>query len=562
VAVRPQGRVELSLTLLRRARTTGMGRRLLWPVAAALGALGWSALAADVTLPIPRPGPVDPLRLEEFNLVTNAEAVVPPQCYTRFSGRFNPCYTCHQTYSDWERPNFMHDGHLQAAYNFSDTALINHWTNLFVDRRAQIAATGDDEILDWITRENYSDLRPRLEQAGWQGWLPDLENLQLAGGAFDEHGFAKDGSGWVAFNYKPLPSTFWPTNGSTDDVMLRLPARFRQGAAGAPSREVYMANLAALEMAIKDLGEVSVPPLDEAAVGADLDGDGALGTAIVMRRPEHYFGAAADEPLARMLYPAGIQFLHSVRYVGVDGDRITVPPRMKELRYMEKIRFYDPAQLRTLYDNEHQEKIDGKLPRFVNQGDRGLDGGMGWLVQGFIEDRDGALRPQTYEETAFCMGCHSTIGSTIDQTFAFPRKVAGAAGWGYIDLAGMPDAPNRGETAGEILTYLERVGGGSEFRENAEMQARWFKADGTVDAAKVAAADVYTLLAPSRERALALNKAYKLIVDEQSFIFGRDAVLKPAFNVFEVIDDATAPTLPKDRRHRWDIRLDWPKVGS
>jgi hypothetical protein len=94
------------------------------------------------------------------------------------------------------------------------------------------------------------------------------------------------------------------------------------------------------------------------------------------------------------------------------------------------------------------------------------------------------------------------------------------------------------------------------------MQARWFRADGTVDAAKVAEADVYTLLAPSRERALALDKAYKLIVDEQSFIFGRDAVLAPVTNVFEVIDDATAATLPKDRRFNWDIRLDWPKVGS
>jgi hypothetical protein len=536
--------------------------RLIWPAAVALGAIGCSALAADITLPIPRPGPVDPILLEELDLVTNAEAVIPPQCYTRFFGRFNPCYTCHQTYSDWGRPNYMHDGHLQAAYNFSDTALTNHWSNLFVDRREQIAAIEDDEILSWINRENYTGLRPRLEQAGWQGWLPDLENLHLAAEAFDEHGFARDGSGWVAFNYKPLPSTFWPTNGSTDDVMLRLPERFRQTGAGAPSRDVYMANLASLEMAIKDLDEVSVQPIDEAAVGFDLDGDGELGTATVVRRPERYFGGAADIPIEHMLYPEGIQFLHSVRYVGVDGDEIVVPPRMKELRYMRKIRAFDPAQLRTLYDNEHQEKIDELLPRFVNQGDRGLDGAMGWLIQGFVEDETGELRPQTYEETAFCMGCHGTIGATIDQTFAFPRKVAGASGWGYIDLEGMVDAPNYGETEGEILTYLERVGGGSEFRENQEMQARWFNPDGSVDAAKVAAADVYTLLAPSPERALALNKAYKLIVDEQSFIFGRDAVLAPVTNVFEVIDDATAPTLPKDRRFKWDIRLDWPKVGS
>ncbi len=81
----------------------------------------------------------------------------------------------------------------------------------------------------------------------------------------------------------------------------------------------------------------------------------------------------------------------------------------------------------------------------------------------------------------FCMGCHGSIGATIDKTFSFPRKVDGAAGWGYIDLKGMQDAPNMGETKGEIATYFERVGGGGEFRSNQEMWERWFNEDGTVD---------------------------------------------------------------------------------
>ena len=518
-------------------------------------------LGGDVSAERPvieRPGPVDPLALDLADVVTNREAVIPPQCYTRFSGKFNPCYTCHQTYDDRARPNQMRDGHLQAAYNFSDAGLTNNWNNLFLDRSMEIAAINDQAIQDYVNRENYTGLRPRLEAEGWEGWLPDLANLHLAGDAFDEQGFAKDGSGWVAFNYKPLPSTFWPTNGSTDDVMIRLPAAFRQTVDGTSSRDVYFANLAAVEMAIKDLAEITTPPIDENAVGQDLDGDGALGTAATMRRPSHYLGAAADVELATMLYPEGIQFLHSVRYVGVEEDGgIAVPPRMKELRYMQKIRFLNPAQLRTIYGNEHQNKIDELLPTFVNAGDRGLDGGMGWLVQGFIEDQAGELRPQTFEETTFCMGCHGSIGATIDQTFAFPRKVTGADGWGYIDLKGMVDAPNTGETRGEILTYLERVGGGNEFRENPEMQSRWFDDKGKVDVDKVKAADVYALTTPSPERALALNKAYKVIVDEQSYIFGRDAVLRPFTNVFETIDDAKAPTLPKEFRASWDIRLDW-----
>jgi hypothetical protein len=43
--------------------------------------------------------------------------VIPPQCYTRTEGRFNPCYTCHQSHPHTDgRPNLMDDGHLQGAY--------------------------------------------------------------------------------------------------------------------------------------------------------------------------------------------------------------------------------------------------------------------------------------------------------------------------------------------------------------------------------------------------------------------------------------------------------------
>ena len=141
------------------------------------------------------------------------------------------------------------------------------------------------------------------------------------------------------------------------------------------------------------------------------------------------------------------------------------------------------------------------------------------------------------------MGCHTSIGATIDKTFSFPRKVDGAAGWGYVDLRGMPDAPSVGETDGEILTYLERVGGGGEFRSNPEMFDRWFDADaGRVDRERVAnARDVYELITPSRERALELNKAYRVIVADQDYIYGRDATVAPPVNVYDHVDNETAP---------------------
>lgn len=124
----------------------------------------------------------------------------------------------------------------------------------------------------------------------------------------------------------------------------------------------------------------------------------------------------------------------------------------------------------------------------------------------------------------------------------------------------MPDAPNKGESIGEIATYLERVGGGSEFRNNDEMFEKWFHPDGTLNSEKVASAkDVYDLIMPSPERALMLNKAYKSIVEDQDYIFGRDATVIPPENVYDRVDNEETPTLPEDKTYDWNIILDWPQ---
>ena len=185
---------------------------------------------------------------------TNPEAVIPPQCYTRTEGRFNPCYTCHQTHPPASgRPNLMDDAHLQGVYAFSEVGIENHWSNLFVDRRAAIAAIPDAEIRAYVAIDNYTPLIETLRSSDFRGWIPDLDDLAYPERAFDREGRARDGSGWIAFQYKPLPSTFWPTNGSIDDVMIRLPPAFRQDAAGRPSWPVYLANLSMLEAAIKGM---------------------------------------------------------------------------------------------------------------------------------------------------------------------------------------------------------------------------------------------------------------------------------------------------------------------
>lgn len=494
--------------------------------------------------------------------VYNREAIVPPMCYTRTEGTHNPCYVCHQDKVPG-RPNVMDDGDLQVAYSFSAVAATNQWRNLFEDRSERVAAISDEEILAWIAQDNYSELAPRLREAGFEGYIPDLEDLHLAAEAFDDEGFAKDGSGWVAFSYKPMPSTFWPTNGSTDDAMIRLPEAFRTTAQGESSRDVYKANLAIVEATIKGLQTVTVSGVDEEAVGVDLDGDGTLGTIHRITNVERYVGAASNVLRQPFLYPQDTEFLHSVRYVGVDAQgNIFNPPRMKELRYMRKRWAVSKDQLHEAYMQEQDAKDVGQLPGYVDRGDYGFDNEMGWVLAGFIENRNGRLRGDNYEETLFCMGCHTSVGSTIDSTFSFARKVDGAAGWGYIDLRGMPDAPNMGETRGEIATYLQRAGGGGEFRSNPEMEARWFR-DGRVDPDELAKAeDVYDLITPSRERALLLNKAYRVIVDDQDFIHGRDATVTPPRNVYDVVDNDDAPTLPPDKAYRWDIRLDWSRTST
>jgi hypothetical protein len=498
------------------------------------------------------------LRPVETGTIYNKEAPVPPQCYTRHDSENNPCMVCHQTYTFGSRPNSISDGYLQAEYDFSDVGITNHWLNLFEDRSNAVAAISDQEVIDYIYRDNYSTLIETLESTpDWTGPIPKLEDLELGAAAFDSLGFALDGSHWVAFNYKPLPSTFWPTNGSTDDVMLRLPADFRQQG-GNYSRDTYMANLAILEAAIQDLTSVSVPPIDENAFGTDLNGDAVLGVIETILRPTHYVGDASAVEVAPMLYPLDTEFLHTVRYVGINAvDEIVIPPRMKEVRYMRKHTFFDEANLISMYGNERQEKLDGVLPNYVSRGDEGIDNAFGWMVLGFIEAAEGHLRKQSEEETLFCMGCHTTLGTTIDQTFAFPRKVTGADGWGYVNLKGMSDVPNVGGTEGEILNYLKIAGGGNEFRENDEIIEKWFNSDGTVNEAKVLAADVYELLTPSTGRALTLNKAYMSIVQDQDFIYGRDASVTPAINVYQSIDPLTTPVLPNEHVHEWDIRLNW-----
>jgi hypothetical protein len=555
-------------------------RRVARFVASALlpGALGASCAAPE---PAPAPAPTgsgvgaangktrgafDPLAVARARgkRLDNREATVPAQCYTKTEGKHNPCWVCH---TERHGLNSLGDIDLQSEYAFSPTATKNHWTNLFADHSALVRAISDVAALEWVRTDNYAPLKAALAiRSDFRGYRPDLDFER----GFDERGFASDGSGWRALRYKPLPGSFWPSNGSTDDVFVRLPEKFRRSG-GRASLEVYAANLAVLEASFASSpdaapADVSRPtePLDERAVGADLDGDGVLEARVERLRglPKRYFGEASGVPVRRAIYPKGTEFLHSVRYLDPDVPSM-MAKRMKELRYSRKAEEPETSEIVRAYEREGDEKLEGALPMFSGSAESGLYNDFGWVLQGYIEDEAGRLRLQTYEEHFACMGCHSATGVTLDQTFAFPRKVPGADGFRVQDLRGMVDAPQLGHERPETLVYFERTGGGDEFRANGELAER-FLGGGRVDtrelkrAARGGDRDLASLVFPSRERALVLNKSYMALVREQKFELGRDAFATPVTNVHAEITDAATGLEPARRVYAdGTLRLDW-----
>ncbi len=506
----------------------------------------------------------------------NPHAYIPPQCYTKTvdaAGEVhNPCQTCH-TYS--RRPHFINDADLQLSYAFPAPALTNPWTNLFVDRRAEIAATSDEDILDWVRTDNYFDAdgTPLLigklatppvgwdvdGDGKWSGFVPDTYF------DFDAEGFDRtpDGSltGWRAFAYQPLPGTFWPTNGSTDDVLIRLPESYRQDTDGRDSLEIYKLNLAITEALIKR-ADVVIDATDETALDLDLDRDGSLGTATHIAFAYaplkginmHWVGRAgalgADAaPLAAGLYPLGTEFLHTVRYLDVTENGVALSARMKEVRYMQKTQWqtYFDRMDGALAEIKESSDFPDRLASFVGNAEIGIPNGTGWRLQGFIEDAGGDLRPQSFEETVFCMGCHGGIGTNDDDTLAFPRKLdaatafqAGWYHWSQKGLAGTPDLA-RADGKTDYANYLETNSAGDEFRANSEVIENWLS-NGSLSAADAAAiaSNISGLVMPSPQRALALNTAYRMIVREQSFTKGRDASIAP-------LDDTVWRTVEQDQ---------------
>lgn len=520
--------------------------------------------------------------------LANSIAYIPSQCFTKTlddaGNAHNPCFACHVASQE---PNYIDDGDVQLEYAFPgepEADLVNPWTNLFKDRSAAVANISDNDILTYAREDNYIQdghltLATTLSSAlpmqwdvngngAWDGYKPD------AYFNFDDAGFDRSPggthTGWRAFAYAPFLGTFWPTNGSTDDVLIRLAPAFQRNEGGTPDLGVYKTNLAIVTALIQRRDVDLESTVDETVLKVDIDKDGKLASASKVRfdwaplenRFMSYVGQARLHQqtgavhLAAGLFPEGTEFLHSVRYLDMDEQGTTkLAQRLKELRYAVKKSWYSYSDLKAMALQEIREAtvFPERTRQLTGNAEIGLGNGQGWTYQGFIEDKKGALRPQTYEETVFCIGCHSGVGATTDSAFAFPRKFAANAfrqswyHWTQKNLSGIPE-PMRGDGEYEYSHYLRRNGAGDEFRSNEEVMGKFFYADGSQNQAAVTALhrDITTLLNPTRARALLLNKAYKVIVEEQSFILGRDATVKPVSTVHKNlrIGTATGITVP------------------
>ena len=525
--------------------------------------------------------------------LNNKAAYVTSQCYTKTvdekGGVHNPCFTCH---INSKEPNYVDDRDLQGSSDFGEYTKTNRFTNLFKDRSSLVVQISDEEIVSYVRENNYIQkgqilLANKLKNppkewdvnsdGKWNGYTPDCYF------SFDNQGFDRspDGNytGWRAFGYYPFLGTFWPTNGSTDDVLIRLAPEFMQDENGEFDLEVYKLNLSIVESLIKQKN-VAIDAVDENRYGIDLDQDGVLGIAseIVFKweKPAydagtgkitgfsmHYAGRAKAllesnaYLIAPGLYPKNTEFLHSVRYIDTDENNqsIKMAPRMKELRYGKKLSWVNYAQLSnaTLTDIKEKDAFPDRLRTIPGNTENGALNGLGWIYQGFIEDAKGELRPQNYEETQYCIGCHSGIGAIADSTFVFQRKFDKShfqKGWYHWtqDANGLKNIkePTTPDGRDEYSLYLEVNHAGDEFRANDEVMERFFDANGSLIESEIQKIndDISYLLYPSVSRAKVLNKAYKIIVEEQSFIYGRDAHVKPVENVHREVEIGTPSNVP------------------
>ncbi|MEZ4318437.1 MAG: hypothetical protein R3F61_13075 [Myxococcota bacterium] len=135
---------------------------------------------------------------------------------------------------------------------------------------------------------------------------------------------------------------------------------------------------------------------------------------------------------------------------------------------------------------------------------------------GLIADSDGSLRPQTERELAGCVPCHALAP---DGVFSPQRRVR----WGRGDGAVAAPDPIGPDGEGVLASWVRAAGGGDDWGANPEARAK-FTGDGSALSFEQLKADIRVLTLPSPQRARDLNRVAHTLVDEQSYLRGRELV--------------------------------------
>jgi len=441
---------------------------------------------------------------------------VPAQCYIETSnGRQNACLFCHTNglynlglgnnnpqAGKIDIVNFQTDYGFDPLSTTAPYATINRWENtLYPEKLAEAVAQLGISPEQWqmktyIRTDNWQaayDQRlgsPKDWDSGYDSAMRLLPGLNPSDLPADSDGFVRttqaenaffnDGlggiTGWRAINFMPY-GIFTPINGSVSGIYIRLPEDFMKDDQGQFDLSIYSANLDLLEKAITN-------QLDLATNG-------------------YYLGAASNTEIILGAYPKGTEFAHPLHYVDTEADGInevsafpgTRAQRVKEVRYMYKYEAFDPT---TATPGE------GEGDSIYGRDDQGwVDNGAGWILAGFIEDKQGELRPQTQEEMTQCIGCHSGFkstefpnftsgtGNTVDSTWAFPRKLPNSVGWQEMNYLGyqittendvmqtastLPEPINRYADQGEFGLFLQYVVGASLYGDMPQQFESHFSA--------------------------------------------------------------------------------------
>lgn len=433
----------------------------------------------------------------EYKPSYNEDPAIPAQCWIETGyGTQNACKYCHTNYlAGIKHGNAFPIGEDQVLFSFPSPNLNKiNWKNIthpdeilkrLKAENIKIPQPDDPENLEYVRTDNWTAIYQKARPGKDMNWdnrsqagnkyqlFPALNPQDLfpykeknptengAHGYIDQEGFVKDRqnkyTGWRAVNFFPY-AIFTPLTGSVSGIYLRLPGKFMT-ADGSVDISVYKKNLDLLEKVIKN------DPVES----------------------ESYYGDASGIKIQKGFYPVGTEFAHPLHYVDLnaDGDMGTGldglnknetvdyefpgtrSKRVKEIRYMYKWKEVTVDDIGDVKDESEYGRVIGK------EWQGWIDNKAGWILAAYIENRSGHLRPQTTEELLQCLGCHSSVGNTIDAVWSFQRKLPGDLGWQEMnygqykknraDKTRLNDYQNENINLGELEYFYYSVVGADLF---------------------------------------------------------------------------------------------------